>query len=307
MSDARLDAERLAMLLEGRLSPGERDRLLADLAADPDAAADLAAAAAALGATTNLRTAELETSAGLASAPGGARAPADRPMPSVWRRHMPLLAAASLLVAAAIGTGIWRVTRVPPVERTFAVVAGVRPSGALPDDWTDAPWARTRGGTAGSRVPALSAMLGARMADLELARRIAPDRVQQVASAASAIARQIPGSGPALVQWEAAASRPSGDGLAEARADLERLVEPAPYEAGAVLEGMRLALLAGDDAALGALSDRLAILARSPSLPPSFGAEAARLAGMLGAEATTARNREERLRAVDAVFRVLLG
>jgi hypothetical protein len=231
--------------------------------------------------------------------------PGDRPIPSAWRRYAPILAAASLVVAAVLGTGIWRATRVSSLEGTFASVAGLR-TDAMPDDWSDPPWARTRGPGADTALPALSAMLGARMAELEVAQRQAPDRVPALTGAVSAIVRQIPGSGPALARWEAATSASGGEGLQEARGELEQLVDPVRYEAGATLEGIRLALVAGDDEALRSLSDRLATLARSPGLPPAFGADAARLVGMLQADATTARNREERLRAVDEVFRRLL-
>jgi hypothetical protein len=307
MSDARLDAERLAMLLEGRLSPGERERFLADLAADPDAAGDLAAAAAALGATANLRTEAPEASTASASAPQDARPSADRPMPFPWRRYTPLLAAASLLVAAAIGTGIWRMTRPPGLDATFDAIASVQPAATLPDDWSVPPWARTRGADPVAELPAISAMLGARMAELELASRQAPERTPELARSASELVRQIPGSGPALARWEAAANAgQDARWLAEGREAVEPLVDGAAYEFGAVLEGIRLALLAGDDAAVRSLAGRLASLAEREELADRPRREAARVASLLGEDASTPRNPDKRLRADDEALRTVL-
>lgn len=314
MSDQRLDAERLAMLLDGELSAEERERLMAEIAADPDAAAELALASAGLRDSSGAAPGSM----GAIPASGRADGSTDDLGDSVsslptrvrgggWRQWRPLLAAASMLVVAAIGAGIWQATRPSGLDATFGTIAGLRPAGAMPDDWSDPPWARTRGPGATAPMPAVSAMIGARMADLEVAARQAPGRVPSLAEAVSQLVRQVPGSGPARTRWDAAVaeSARNAEWLVDGRAAVEPLIEPAPYELGAVLEGIRLALLAGDDAAVRRLAGRLTTVAERATLSQAASAEAARLATMLVGDATTARNRDERLRAVDAAFRAL--
>lgn len=302
MSEPRHKAERLAMLLEGRLPPAERERLLQEVADDSDAMADLGAAIAALRDTPALAATE-----------GSASARADRsltiplaPPAAGWRRRRPMLAAAALVIVAVSGAGLWRATRAPSLQATFAAVAAVE-ARTMPDDWSTPPWARSRGSGTRTAHQGISAMLGARMADLALAERQSPERVPAIAAATVSLVRQVPGNGPAIARLEAALAGDGRPGRAEAAHEaLEPVVDRAAYEFGAVLEGLRLALLAQDDAAVQALVPRLTRLAEGDALPAAARTEAARVSAMMTAETTTARSRDERLRAVEAAFLAIL-
>jgi hypothetical protein len=96
-----------------------------------------------------------------------------------------------------------------------------------------------------------------------------------------------------------------GEALAEAREAIEPLLEPTHYELGAVLEGIRLALVVGDDGAARSLAARLTILSRRAEIGAAARDAAVDVAEMLESDATTGRNRDERLRAVEAAFRTV--
>jgi hypothetical protein len=160
MDDA--DPERLAALLDGRLSGAERDALLARLAADDEDLALFAEAAAV--------QRELEEADEAAAVPGvlPLRRPAARAARGLDRRW---LAAAAVVAGLALLPMAWRATQGGAVREPAQAVAMMEDQAAgLPPGWDVRPWSGTRG-DGNPADDALSVQLGAFMVDLELAVR----------------------------------------------------------------------------------------------------------------------------------------
>lgn len=296
MHDEQDDAERLAMLLDAKMSPAERERLLSELASNPEMLAILAGASEALG--------EADRSSATSHAPGKrslVRRLRDAP---VW-----LAAAAAIVVAVVFGV-LQMLPDAPRADRVLALVEQIDPRRAPPDDWSDPPWGRTRGAGDASSQAVGSMLLGARAADLAFAREHGPDRTREIAAAMRDLASGMPGSGPAVTAWESAWQDMRDSARSEfiprdAVRTLEPLADPDYFALGATLEGMRLAVLSAD-------GDRLSSLARefdawTPSAQPSDSVRAA-IAALSEAldEVRTPQSAERQLQAIDDVVRAVL-
>src|SRR5690349_7787579 len=171
MTDHKLDAERLAALLDGRLDDHARADALRDLDADDDLRAAYADAVAV--------ERELAESAVAAPPFRGAA-----PTRTRWRTGRTMLIAASLVGVTFLG---WRVAS----SRGDLVEPGrlVRQMGIeAPLPLPEAPWAVTRGAAEGAPMSerGRAVRLGARSVDLEVA--IAANDSGPRAAAASAVA-----------------------------------------------------------------------------------------------------------------------
>ncbi|HLM69081.1 MAG TPA: hypothetical protein VK358_16195, partial [Longimicrobium sp.] len=156
------DPQRLAALLDERLSGAERDELLARLA-DSDEDLALFAEAAAV-------QRELEEEDEAASVPGVLPLrPAARPARGLNRRW---LAAAAVVAGLALVPLAWRATQDGAVREPAQAVAMLEDrAGGLPADWDVRPWSGTRGGGDNPADDALSVQVGAYVVDLDLAVR----------------------------------------------------------------------------------------------------------------------------------------
>lgn len=157
------DPERLAALLDERLSGAERDELLARLA---DSDEDLAVFGEAAAIQREL---EAEDEASASAVPDElARRRAARPARGLDRRWM---AAAAVVAGLALLPLAWRASQSGPVREPAQAVAMLEdPAAGLPPGWEVRPWSDTRGG-GNAADDALSVQLGAFMVDLEIAVR----------------------------------------------------------------------------------------------------------------------------------------
>jgi hypothetical protein len=291
------DAERLAMLLDARLSPQDRERLLAELADNPEMIAILA------GAADGLRTIEQSTVQ---------RPSSDRRSLVDRLRSTPIWLAAAAAILVAILFGVWQIApRATQADRVLALVERVEAQRDLPDDWYDPPWNRTRGpGNVFDRA-ATSTILGARAADLAFARHRAPDRAREIATAMGDLASGIPGSGPAVTAWEAAWQRLSDSAavagaLGESRTVLEQLADPAYFALGVTLEGMRIGILSGDSETLASLAREFRMWTPPRETSDRVVAAIAALSDALEERGMAQQDGDRQLRAIDAVFLAVL-
>ena len=230
----RIDPERLAALLDGRLSDAEAAEVRRQLAAaDDDTLSAYADAAAVAGELAGESVGE---------STGKSDVVPIRSAPSARRRWLiPAAAAAAAAIAAII---VWRPAR-PSNEYPPSSFAEAVPTGARAPD--DPVWGRTRGAGDGIQDRARAARIGALLTDLDVD-ALRGDSTQQHAEA---LVRLIQGTlGGASV-----AAQLSPDSLAHlSRQTIERvrgqatalIGDSAAVAAGAYLEAARIATGAGD-------------------------------------------------------------
>ena len=269
MNEPQIDAERLATLLDGRVSDAERASLLAELASSDEAYDAFVDAMAVLPELGEARR----------SAEPGVAATNIVDARRRWRvsSGRMLALAASLVILAALP---WLWTRGRVVERRdparfVALLAA--PSASLPPAWDGRPWTTTRG--AGDPLTAASraARLGARLVDLELAVRTRDARTAPLAAEVAVLLRDVPAGSPAAAIYRdvsRSAGAPS-DSLAEL---LERggvaaaaLVGVEPVALGAWVETARLAAATHDIHFFrdDASRDALTRVSQLPDIAPS--------------------------------------
>jgi hypothetical protein len=232
------DPERLAALLDERLSGAERDELLARLA-DSDEDLALFAEAAAV-------QRELEEEDEAASVPGvlPLRPPA-RPARRLDRRW---LAAAAVVAGLALVPMAWRATQGGAVREPAQAVAMLGDQAiGLPRGWIDRPaWSGTRGGGENPADDALSVRVGAYMVNLEVAIRAGDvENTRLLSARVASMLREANVAGtPAARQFDVLAERAGGD-----PAELLSLLDEASDAAAGALDGDRYALGAWAEAA----------------------------------------------------------
>ena len=250
MNDDQLDNETVAAFLDGTLPEHERARVMRLLASSPDLLGDTLEAAKI--------AAELERE----SRPVQVLRPA-RPR---WQRRA--LLATPLLAAAGI-VGLLVVRRDDPPEvialaRSVELTTERGPGsidGALGSAWDQPVWATVRGGSPDGRSVGLTARIGARVAQLELA-STANDSVAytRVASALAELVSSIDAAGPVAEQLRSPA-QPSVAAHATLVNRLRALsTSPAAFDLGVWLETARLAGAAGSSQFLAIGSPALATL-----------------------------------------------
>ncbi|HEX6536628.1 MAG TPA: hypothetical protein VF041_18725 [Gemmatimonadaceae bacterium] len=267
MSEPTTDAERIAALLDGRLSAEQRSELLARLASS-ESERDVLAEAAAI-----LRDIEPGESAG-----GGKALPLVMPRPR-WRfsRARPWLA----IAAAVAFIGVIALVRshghtpAPRDPGRFVAMLQARDGGA-PAGWDDHPWSVSRAAGAVVAPDARAVRIGARVAELELAVRARDSAAARLAAELAALLEPIPASAPAVGIYRQVAGRAGAPPnelaalLARGRVAAASLAGADLVELGAWLETARVAAARHDAAffrepASRAMLDRAAGLATLPA------------------------------------------
>ena len=225
MNKPKLDAERIAALLDGRLDERQRAEVMAQLASSEEAFDAFVDAAAV---TPQLTLRGSRPGAGrrwLRGRTDGWRGPGRR-----W------LALAAVLAGIAIAPWSWSRLWRPAADpgEQLAVLLADAGSG-LPRGWEGQPWSTMRGSSDGLAPRARAIRLGARLVDLELAAR-AGDRVTTGVTATdiAVLAEGLPAGGvvgalhrniarragepasqltPALADGRVAAARLAGEDL----------------------------------------------------------------------------------------------
>jgi hypothetical protein len=244
VKDSNIDPERLAALIDGKLTGAERDEVIAQLARS-DEAYDVFVDAADI-------VRELEDEDQPARTDPANVVPFRPPLPW-WRRGgTRLLALAAGLVG--IGALSWTLMQGSaggkaasnwPVALLTDHVAG------LPVDWNDVDWPRTRASTEVLTADSRAARIGARLVDLELALRKPDQRAAGFAEDIASLVDAIPGGAPSAVSYRAVAQRArQGNGLpgeewSTMRESTESLAG-APARLGAWAETARIAALRHD-------------------------------------------------------------
>jgi len=237
---SKIDPERLAALLDGRLDAAARAEVLSQLESSPEALEAYADAVA-------IRR-ELE-----GDAAGATEAP-----PAVqlhkWRRLGPgtwFAIAAGLLVAIA-----WPVFRVMETTRATSssplIVAGYETAGSRwPDAWDGTPWAETRGPSDQLSPTARAVRIGARLTDYGVLVRAGDSTAAAVAFDVAALLDPIPAGSAVASQFRDFAARQvtgvTAAELSRAAGDAEQLAGNQEARVGGWLEGARLAAAQRDE------------------------------------------------------------
>ena len=239
----KVDPEKLAKLLDGRLTGTERDEALAQLEGDPDAREAFSDAAAAL--------AELEQSDATAPAPETAKVLELRPQRARVRREIWIAIAAVLVIAAALQLSKRgrAANELPSVDRMVASLPSNVTSST--DDWRTRPWREFRGSGQPITRRGRAVRVGALIVELEaLASRgdsAAPGDASQIA----ALVDEYPGGSSAGDAFRALADTQAVRDVArrrEAARAAETLVRANELRLGAWLEAGRIAAGRGDTA-----------------------------------------------------------
>lgn len=185
--DPQPEAERIAALLDGRLPPSERDRLLAELARSEEGREVLALAALALEEDVEVR----------AGGPPPAAVASPTPVARARRVGRPWLVAAALVLA--IGS-LWWSRLSPRGENAMEspVLALAAPNDGLPMAARVAPWEATRGGVTALDDRRRAARVGVLLTDLELALRSGDSVAVRYANEIVALVSDVPASGPVV-------------------------------------------------------------------------------------------------------------
>ncbi len=246
MSQPVIDPERLAALLDGRLSRAERAELLSRLA-DSDSMLEAYADAVAV-------VNELE--------PGRRR----------WLPPTRWVAIAAVLAGVALAPWLW--TRARSADRDdpgrFVALLASR-AGALPAGWDANPWGSVRGSDQPLTAGARAARLGARLVDLELAVRRRDTAAAAVAADIGALLGGVPAAGPVGAMYReigvraGAAPEELEPLLARAGSAAARLAGAPLVQLGAWVEAARIAATVQDGAFFQARQSRTT-LAQAGSL-----------------------------------------
>ena len=196
MNGSPIDPERLAALLDGRVTGRERAELLARLAADGEA---LEAYADALAVTDEL---EREDEAAGAEAEGARVLPFRPARRQAWRPG-PRLALAASLAAVAVGVTAWGLVRGRGGDDDPGRYAALLGRPGLPAGWDAAPWTAARAPDETLDPRARAVRVGARITDLEAA-AAARDSLaaRQAAADVGALLGALPAAGPATSVYD---------------------------------------------------------------------------------------------------------
>ncbi|HET7461225.1 MAG TPA: hypothetical protein VFJ82_08245 [Longimicrobium sp.] len=195
--------ERIAALLDGKYSDAEREKLLAQLAANDDDMEMLAAVASAL------REYEEEERRDGAT-PLHAPVPAVTPASPVRRRWKPPrwvgLAAAAGLAALIVGPLLWR-NRDGGFGTPTQVVAELSHPTGIPAGFAMTPLPASRGSGETPLGPGEAVRLGARLADLELLAAAHDPRASEAATDVADLLHPVTGAGDLVRYYEGLAQR----------------------------------------------------------------------------------------------------
>ena len=229
-----VDAERLAALIEGRLPPDERERVLAAIDKSPPLRDAYTDALAALGAMTPAPVREVARWNFLASL---------TPLQK-------LEVAAAAVVLIAISPLVFRQLVSTGVPVTGDAVASIALSDSAATGILNQPvWGVTRGDGEGALAPdARGIRVGAAIASYELRRNMGDSLSPAAALEVAALLESAPGGAIAANAWRAMGngSAVTEGSLIEARRLAERVAGAERVRLGAWLQGARFASAASD-------------------------------------------------------------
>lgn len=204
-----VDAERLAALLDGRLSGAEREEVLAQLAASDDLAEVYADAVAALAEPAGVAAHEPRRETPVI--------PLRPPRPRAWlRRSAGWLAAAAAVALLVLSPWVRGRFVAPGASAPARYVALLEQPEGLPEGYELRPWGAARAAGEPLGPDARAVRVGARLAQLELAARGRDTSVAALARDVAALLGDVPGGGAAAAVYrevERRASEPA-EGLA---------------------------------------------------------------------------------------------
>jgi hypothetical protein len=235
---AKIDAERLAKLIDGRVSPAERDELLSQLDSNPEARAALSDASATIG--------ELSPDARTVST---VIEPARR------QRVLKFVAipmAACLLVAVGLSVflsqrGGRAVLSVPGTIAALSVGADKS------TQWAERPWREFRGARQSVSQRGRAIRVGALIVELEALVAARDSGASRTASQIASLIDEFPGGGTAGELYRDLVSRDvlSADSRSRALRSVESLADGPALRVGAWLEAGRVAAAHGDSTFFG--------------------------------------------------------
>jgi hypothetical protein len=245
VKDSKIDPERLAALIDGKLTGAERDEVIAQLARS-DEAYDVFVDAADV-------VRELEDEDQPARTDPSNVVPF-RPALPWWRRGSTRLLA---LAAGLVGIAALSWTLMPRLASRngngdWPVALLSDGASGLPQSWTDVAWPRTRASTEVLTDHSRAVRIGARLVDLELALRKPDQRAAGFAEEIASLMDGIP-VGAASATWYRSiaqgarqGSAPPANELSTMRASTESVAGPRPARLGAWAETARIAAMRRD-------------------------------------------------------------
>jgi hypothetical protein len=235
--DQHSRAERIAALIDGRISGEEGSTLLSQLAESEDdlsVMADAAAAADDLAVSGELANRASSTAIPISSAKN--------------RRPAPLIFVGGLAAAAVATILLLRTSDTPgSYDAAHAMVATLSDKSTLPADWNYTPWTATRGSDA---IPDTTAYIriGARTTDLEFAIQSGSSQSQQFARDIQELLANVPGGGATATVFRSLAENPgSTELLNRAREGLAALPQQGLLGLGSWFEAARIAASRKDE------------------------------------------------------------
>lgn len=246
MSQPGIDPERLAALLDARLSGPERAELLQQLAASDSALESYGDAAAVVG--------ELQTG------------------PRRWLTPMRWIAIAAVLAGLALAPWLWM--RMRPTNRDDPgrfVALLTSPAGGVPAGWNADPWGSVRGSAEPLTAAARAARLGTRLTDLALAVQRRDTATGTLAADIGALLDGVPAAGPVSAMYHDIGTRAGAAPsdlrplLTQAGSAAARLAGADLVQLGAWVEAARVAAAAQDAAFFDSPQSRT-MLARASTL-----------------------------------------
>jgi hypothetical protein len=277
VSEPTIDPERLAALLDGRLTEAQRAELLAQLAGSEP---DLEILATAIAAARDAEAHDAATSSSGAPAANAPVAGAAHREASIaprrtgsWREPAVRWAALAAGIAIIVLIPFVRSRLARPATGDSARYVALLGAGAtLPTGWDGHPWSTTRGATDALTADSRDARIGARLVDLGLAVQSRDTTAASIASDIATLLEPLPASGPLTSLYHQLASR-IRDSTADwaplalqARSATQPLIASAAGDAGAWLEAARIAA-ARHDASFFTASESRAALVRLAELP----------------------------------------
>jgi hypothetical protein len=227
-----IDAERIASLIDGRLSPEDRAALLAEL-------------------DTTAEAFEIYNDAVAALRDGDTQAPAivvsgsspSRRSSRSFRFYAPIIALAAVLVIA-VALPVLRRAGTSGLEGPGAVAGMLQPMTDATAMWRRAPWTESRGSSEALSTRARGIRIGARIVDLDLLVRSRDTSAARVALQVATLLEGIPAGTVAASAYRSIAAQginASPDALGRAGAFAEKVVGPTEVRVGAWIEAARFA------------------------------------------------------------------
>ncbi len=260
-----IDAERMALLLDGRLDDRARDALLAELEASPASLEVYADALAALGDTGDLDAAATDSTG---STSGTTVTPISR-AESNPRRLGPggWLATAAIVVIMVGGTFAWQARRTTGLSSPQQMVAALSsPTRTALDTGMDSGWTRMRGAADLLSPRARGVRVGMRLAELELlatsgepwGESRAPRVMTDIATLLDATSGGT-AAGTIYRSLAASGSAPTADQLRIAAESAERIAGDDAVRVGAWLATARVATARRDAVFFRSVASRQAV------------------------------------------------